>query len=170
MCNGIPIVLRRWTPFAPRVILRSGHGARSEDEMSDKKFETFEDFWPYYVMEHKEPATRWLHFAGTTAGFACVAGAILLKKRWLFLAAPIVGYGASWIGHFFVEKNRPATFKHPAYSFRGDMRMWHMMVRGKMQAEVDRILREDAEKKQREEATEAERSTGSAHVVGEAVN
>src|SRR5687768_14755315 len=86
-----PLFRTRKKPETPRM-----------NDRTDRKFESFEDFWPYYVMEHKEKATRWLHFAGTTAGFACVAGAIVFKKRWLFLAAPVVGYGASWIGHFFV--------------------------------------------------------------------
>lgn len=139
--------------------------------MTDRKFETFEDFWPYYVTEHKEPATRLLHFIGTTAGFACVAGAVVFKKRWLFAVAPVVGYGCSWIGHFFIEKNKPATFKHPLWSFRGDMRMWHLMVRGKMQAEVDRILREEAERAEKERASAEPEASSDGHVVqGAAVN
>ena len=141
--------------------------------MTDRKFETFEDFWPYYVTEHKEKGTRLLHFIGTTAAFGCVAGAVVFKKRWLLAVAPVVGYGCSWIGHFFIEKNKPATFKHPLWSFRGDMRMWHLMARGKMQAEVDRVLREEAEReeKARAETAEPESPHGAGHVVqGEAVN
>jgi hypothetical protein len=136
--------------------------------MTDRKFESFEDFWPYYVSEHKEKGTRLLHFAGTTAAFGLVASAIIFKKRWPLVAAPIVGYGASWIGHFFIEKNKPATFKHPAWSFRGDMRMWWLTVQGKMQAEVDRVLREEQEKKRADESRESEQATSS--VQGEAVN
>lgn len=129
--------------------------------MSDAgDYKTFEEFWPYYVKEHSKPSTRLLHFIGTTGAMACVAGAVFTKRRWLLAVAPVVGYGPSWIGHFFIEKNRPATFKYPVWSLRADFRMWGKMVRGQMSAEVERVLREEREAAERAEtekkASEAE--------------
>ena len=111
--------------------------------METPRFQSFEEFWPYYVKEHSKKGTRILHFVGTTAALACIAGGLFTKRRWLLALAPIVGYGGAWIGHFGIEKNRPATFKHPLYSLRGDFVMWSKMIRGKMGAEVERIMAED---------------------------
>jgi hypothetical protein len=101
---------------------------------------TFEDFWPYYVSQHRNKRCRQLHFAGTTIAMGCVA--ISPWNPAALLAAPIAGYGLAWIGHFVFEKNRPATWGGPMaalYSLRGDLRMWRMMLEGTMDAEVERI-------------------------------
>jgi len=110
----------------------------------DKPFETFDDFWPYYVREHSKKLTRQFHFVGTSLALACVAGAVFGRKPWLLLAAPVAGYGAAWISHFFIEKNRPATFEHPLWSVQADFVMWGKMLAGTMDAEVERILGEAA--------------------------
>lgn len=114
--------------------------------MADEELHTFEEFWRFYVREHRQPATRILHFAGTTAAMACVAGALLTKRKWLLLIAPLLGYGPAWVSHFFVEGNKPATFRHPLWSLRADLVMWSKMVRFQMADEVERILREDEER------------------------
>jgi hypothetical protein len=102
-------------------------------------FETFEDFWPYYVHEHQDPANRVLHYVGTSLALGTVAAAALtLNPAWL-IATPIVGYGPAWIGHFLIEGNRPATFRHPLWSLRGDFRMLKYAALGKMAAEVERV-------------------------------
>ncbi len=107
--------------------------------MSAAEFESFEDFWPFYVREHSDPLNRALHYVGTTMVIGTVAtAAITLNPAWL-LAAPIVGYGPAWIGHFLIEKNKPATFKHPLWSLRGDFKMYFLALRGKMGAEVERV-------------------------------
>ncbi|MCA9679830.1 MAG: DUF962 domain-containing protein [Kofleriaceae bacterium] len=101
---------------------------------------TFEEFWPYYVSQHRDAANRRLHFVGTTLAMGCVAIAPLVPPA--LAAAPVVGYGLAWIGHFAFEKNRPASWhsaKHFAWSFRGDLRMWRLTVTGLMDAEVERI-------------------------------
>jgi hypothetical protein len=108
--------------------------------MSTPEILTFEEFWPFYVKEHSKKSTRTLHFIGTTAAFACVAGAVVLKKRWLLALAPVVGYGPAWVSHFFIQKNRPATFKYPLWSLKADMVMWWKIARGEMDAEVERVL------------------------------
>lgn len=97
---------------------------------------SFEEFWPYYVAQHLDPVNRWLHFAGTSMALGCVVASPVVPP--LLLAAPVVGYGLSWIGHLGFEKNRPATWSHPWYSFRGDLKMWSLMVRGKMGPELER--------------------------------
>ena len=101
---------------------------------------SFEEFWPYYVAQHSRAATRRLHFAGTTMVLGALAAAVLVSPWWA-LAAPVVGYGPAWIGHFFVEKNRPATFTYPLWSLRGDFRMYGLMLVGRMRPEVERALK-----------------------------
>lgn len=109
--------------------------------MADKKFESFADFWPHYVAEHSRPATRAFHFFGTTAGLFCLIAFLSMGKWWLFPLALVPGYGAAWISHFLIEKNRPATFQHPLWSFLGDYKMIALMISGKMGAEVERVRR-----------------------------
>lgn len=103
------------------------------------KFESFEEFWPFYVREHANKTNRTLHFIGTTLAMSSVAAALLTKRRALLLAAPVFGYGFAWVGHFMVEGNKPATFKHPLWSLRGDFKMWWLMANGAMDAEVERV-------------------------------
>lgn len=101
-------------------------------------FATFREFWPFYVREHGKAGTRALHFIGSTAVLAIVATAVVTGRPWLLLATPVVGYGFAWIGHFGIEKNRPATFKHPFYSFLADWVMYGKILSGTMRAEVER--------------------------------
>src|SRR5688572_1402214 len=99
---------------------------------------TFEEFWPYYVGEHRRPATRALHFVGTHLGLLCVPLAFVTTP-WMLAGLPVLGYGLAWIGHFFVERNRPATFTYPLWSLRGDLRMLRLTWAGKMGDEVARL-------------------------------
>lgn len=101
---------------------------------------SFEEFWPYYVSQHRDPTCRALHFVGTTAAMGLVAVSPVVPPA--LVAAPLVGYGMSWIGHFAFEKNRPASWhspKHFWWSFRGDLRMWRFIVTRMMEAEVERV-------------------------------
>ena len=106
--------------------------------MSEQRFQSFEEFWPFYVREHSKKATRALHFIGTTGALACVAAAVVTRRKAFLLAAPVFGYGFAWVSHFFVEGNKPATFKYPAWSLRGDFVMWAKTIAGTMDAEVER--------------------------------
>lgn len=100
---------------------------------------SFEEFWPHYVHAHRNPVNRALHYAGTTAVIGTVAtAAVTLNPGWLLLA-PVVGYGPAWVGHFFFEHNKPATFQHPLWSLRGDFKMYGLALRGKMRDEVERL-------------------------------
>ena len=105
--------------------------------MSD--FQYFEDFWPFYLGEHRSRRSRTLHVAGTTVALATAAYAIAKRKPKLLAVAPLLGYGPAWIGHFIIEKNRPATFKHPLWSLRGDMRMAKLTYMGQLREELDRL-------------------------------
>ncbi len=96
------------------------------------RFTSFADFYPYYLSEHADRTSRRLHFAGSTGVIACVIAGIATGSGWWFLAALICGYGFAWVGHFFFERNRPATFRHPFYSLLGDWRMYVDVLRGKV--------------------------------------
>jgi hypothetical protein len=102
----------------------------------------FADFWPQYVLAHRQPVTRAFHCAGTLAGWILLALAILLRDAWLVLAALALPYALAWFSHFFVEHNRPATFGHPLWSWLADQRMVGLILAGKMSAEVRRLARE----------------------------
>jgi hypothetical protein len=97
-----------------------------------RPFRTFAEFYPYYLGEHGRPATRRLHFAGTAvAVLLVIAAAVALDWR-LLAAAPVVGYLSAWVGHAAFEHNRPATFRHPWYSFLADWVMFKDMVTGRI--------------------------------------
>ena len=99
---------------------------------SPRRFDNFAQFYPYYLNEHANPACRRLHFIGTTLVIALLAYALGSGNWLLLLAVPVAGYGFAWVGHFFFEKNRPATFQHPFYSLLGDFVMYRDMLRGKV--------------------------------------
>ena len=103
--------------------------------MISRELKTFEEFWPHYLGEHLNPVNRGLHFTGTTFVYGLMALAVLSSPRWLYLA-PLVGYGFAWVGHFFVERNRPATFTYPLWSLRGDFRMHARMLTGRLETDL----------------------------------
>lgn len=107
--------------------------------MSERRMETFAEFWPFYVGEHSKPGTRALHVAGSSLGLLFVGLAAARRRPALLLAALAAGYGFAWVGHFFVEKNRPATFRYPLWSFLGDWKMFALTCRGRMGAEIERL-------------------------------
>ena len=95
------------------------------------RLKTFEEFWPFYVAQHSRASTRACHFAGTTLVLGSLAAGVALSPA-LALLAPVLGYGPAWIGHFFFEKNRPATFTHPWYSLLGDWVMFRDLLTGRL--------------------------------------
>lgn len=99
---------------------------------SQGRFRSFADFYPFYLSEHSHPVCRRLHFVGTVLVLASlVAAAITGSALWL-LVAPVVGYGFAWVGHFFFEHNRPATFTHPWYSLAADFVLFRDMLFGRV--------------------------------------
>jgi hypothetical protein len=99
--------------------------------MKTSAFTSFEDFYPYYLSEHAHPVNRRLHFVGTSLVFLLAVVAPLADLRILWLL-PLAGYGFAWVGHFVVERNRPATFRHPVWSLMGDFRMYADILRGRV--------------------------------------
>lgn len=97
-----------------------------------KTFTRFSDFYPYYLQEHRDSTCRRLHFIGTSLVVLILAFAVLSANWRLLWALPLAGYTFAWVGHFFFEKNRPATFKHPFYSLLGDFVMYKDMLTGKV--------------------------------------
>ena len=95
-------------------------------------FKTFRDFYPYYLSEHANPTCRRLHFVGSGVAIVLVVIALATLNAWWLLAALVSGYAFAWVGHFFFEHNRPATFKHPFYSFIGDWVMYKDILVGKI--------------------------------------
>lgn len=98
----------------------------------EERIQSYEEFWPYYVAEHRDPTCRKLHFVGTSLAMLCATNPLTLPL------APLAGYSFAWIGHFGFEKNRPATFKYPLWSLRADFRMWRKMLKGEMGPELER--------------------------------
>jgi hypothetical protein len=94
-------------------------------------FDTYEQFWPYYVAMHSKPLTRQVHFVGTMLGLVLAFVGLVTRRPKMLIALPATGYGFAWPAHWFIEKNNPATFGHPLWSLRGDFTMLGYMLRGR---------------------------------------
>ena len=100
--------------------------------MADREFKSFSEFWPYYLSEHSKSGTRTMHCIGTLAALFFLLLMIAIGKWWLFPLMVIPGYAFAWTAHFFIEKNRPATFTYPLWSFMGDWKMLALILTGKL--------------------------------------
>ncbi|MCI4590368.1 DUF962 domain-containing protein [Sphingobium sp. BYY-5] len=98
----------------------------------------FGDFWPYYLQQHARPGTRALHYAGTSLVIILAIATPLTGRWWMVVALPLAGYGFAWVGHSLVERNRPATFRHPLWSLRADFMMWHRFLTGGIKRDLAR--------------------------------
>ena len=103
-----------------------------------ERIRTYAEFWPFYLREHSRASTRWLHFVGTSLGLASAVSAAVLGRPLLVLGFPVIAYGMAWIGHFGIEKNRPATFKYPLWSLISDFRMLGLMAVGQLGPHLER--------------------------------
>lgn len=95
-------------------------------------FRNFQEFYPFYLSEHANRISRRLHFIGTSVACVLIIAAPLTQRWWLWAAALLQGYAFAWVGHFFFEHNRPATFKYPLFSFMGDWRLWWQILTGRL--------------------------------------
>jgi len=100
-----------------------------------ERFQSFEEFYPYYLSEHANPVCRALHYLGTSIGFGFLAAGVFLSPWWL-IGLPLSGYFFAWTGHFFIEKNRPATFSYPLWSLIGDYKMYFSWLSGRLPAQL----------------------------------
>jgi len=98
----------------------------------EHRFANFSDFYPYYLSQHSDRWCRRLHVFATALGAIIIVVALLSGHPMLLIAAPLVSYGLAWTGHYFFEHNRPATFTHPWYSLRGDLRMFAEACSGRL--------------------------------------
>jgi len=123
--------------------------------MSERRIETYEEFWPFYVREHSDKTNRRLHFVGTSGTLLFTLAAVVRRKPVHLLHALVSGYGGAWIGHYFFQKNTPATFKYPLWSLISDFKMYAKIVAGRMDAEVERAFDEEQARKAHEEQAPA---------------
>lgn len=96
------------------------------------RFAGFREFYPFYLSEHRHPTCRKLHFAGSTLVLLILLYALATQQWWLLALMPVAGYGFAWVGHFRYERNRPATFRYPLWSFAGDWVMYWQLITGKI--------------------------------------
>lgn len=98
----------------------------------ETRFQTFKEFYPFYLQEHANSTCRRLHFVGSSIVLLLVAVVMITGELKLLWLLPVVGYGFAWVGHFFFEHNRPATFKYPFFSLMGDWVMFRDMLTGRI--------------------------------------
>lgn len=110
----------------------SGDPAQPARRREGRDYQRFADFYPFYLAEHSDATSRRLHFVGTSCFIGFVIIALASGRLWLLALGPLLGYGLAWVGHFFFEKNRPATFRHPFYSLLGDFVMFKDILMGRV--------------------------------------
>ena len=95
-------------------------------------YRSFREFYPFYLSEHGNRTCRRLHVVGSLLVLVCLAMAMLSRNAWWLAGAVVAGYAFAWVGHFFFEHNRPATFRHPIYSLIGDWAMFRDVLTGRI--------------------------------------
>ena len=106
--------------------------------MTPTRIKTYREFWPYYLREHAKAQTRAWHYFGTSLVLLCFIAATVTGKLWLAAIVVIAGYAPAWIGHFGIERNRPATFRYPFWSLISDFRMYAAWLTGRVPAELEK--------------------------------
>lgn len=98
----------------------------------NKTYQSFSEFYPFYLSQHQNPTCRRLHFVGSFLIIIVAIYVLFTHSYTLLWLLPIIGYGFAWFGHFFFEKNKPATFTYPLYSLLGDWVMFKDILTGKI--------------------------------------
>jgi len=104
-----------------------------------KRCTTYNEFWPRYLAAHAHPGTRALHYGGTAVAFVLAVGAAAFNRWEPLAAAPMAGYGLSWLGHALFERNVPATFTHPLWSLGSGVRMLGLWLAGRLAHEMAKV-------------------------------
>ena len=102
------------------------------ENQNPKRFESLKEFYPFYLTEHSNSTSKLLHFIGTSLFFIILFYGIYSGQLRFLWFMPVVGYGFAWVGHFFFEKNKPATFQYPFYSLASDFMMYFDILSGKV--------------------------------------
>ncbi|MGH1428254.1 MAG: Mpo1-like protein [Arenicella sp.] len=97
-----------------------------------KKYQSFAEFYPFYLGEHQNIICRRLHFIGSSLSLLIATYTVFTQQWILLILVPVAGYAFAWIGHYFFEKNTPATFTYPIYSFMGDWVMFKDILIGRI--------------------------------------
>lgn len=100
------------------------------------RIQSFNEFYPFYLTEHQHTTSRLLHVIGTSLFFALAFTALVTGQLNLLWLCPVMGYGFAWIGHFFFEKNKPATFQYPLWSLASDFKLYFQILTGKQKLKV----------------------------------
>jgi len=108
----------------------------------EEPMHSFKEFYPFYLRQHQNKTCRLLHVIGTTIVLALTITAIYHLNFSLFLYVPLAGYGFAWVGHFFFEKNKPATFKYPVWSLKADFKMYFDILSGKLSLDATKDFKE----------------------------
>jgi hypothetical protein len=106
--------------------------------MPPARIRSFAEFWPFYLGQHRRRLTRTLHLIGTDCAVGAIAAAAIQRRPELLLLGLVLVYGFAWVGHFFVEHNRPATFQYPLWSLIADWKMWAFRLTGRLPTELRR--------------------------------
>lgn len=101
---------------------------KEKQNLNQGKYKTFNEFYPFYLTEHKSPTNRLLHFIGSLSALIQLCLALFFREPFFIITAIVSGYAFAWVGHFIIEKNRPATFTYPFYSFMGDWKMFYELL------------------------------------------
>jgi hypothetical protein len=109
---------------------------------------SYSEFWDFYVSEHSLPMTRVLHFLGTTLGIVLLVYFVARGQWYFFPVFFVIGYSFAWFAHFVVEKNKPASFRYPLWSFLSDFKMIGYMLAGRMDGEVARVCSQETSAEQ----------------------
>jgi hypothetical protein len=99
--------------------------------MTQQRYKSLKEFYPFYLTEHSHPVSRILHFTGTLLVFLLLGWVLATHTWWGLALIPLTGYGFAWVGHFFFEKNTPATFQYPGYSLASDFILFFHLLTGK---------------------------------------